>query len=357
MMQPTRADVEKCIGWHKLAHPLLIEPGESQILVVGTRWVEDDLLEWIMKNEKHYHLTMRAVREDADGNPDPKGEIVWAETDDGRVKFNEEVLNELEAALGPYMFSTLYLNCPQAAGNMPFKPTWINYYDKLPKGLIKFTSIDLASAKDDSSSDPDFSITLTCGVNPDNGHIYIIDYDRQRYDPGEHIDSIFNHYRLHKFMKLIAEAIGYQRTLCYWIEQKQMKNNILFPVEQVVSYTASKDHRIRALIPLFANTRVFLSKDMPELEAELVNFPYGRHDDLIDCLSAQIPSWFEVIDETTIQKKKYQRNYQPGSAAYILDEIMEGQKKELNYSLEGIGNFKPKRQVLLMPRSSRFLNN
>ena len=34
MMQPSQAEIEKCIGWHKLAHPLLIEPALSQILVI-----------------------------------------------------------------------------------------------------------------------------------------------------------------------------------------------------------------------------------------------------------------------------------------------------------------------------------
>jgi predicted phage terminase large subunit-like protein len=356
MMQPTRADVEKCIGWHKLAHPLLIEPGESQILVVGTRWVEDDLLEWIMKNEPHYHITQRAVRENDKGEPDENGHITWAETDEGKPKFNKQILDEIEAALGPYMFSTLYLNKPTAAANMLFKPKWINYYEKAPENLIVFCSVDLASAKLQATSDPDYCVTLTVGVNPDNGHIYVLDYDQDRFNPGEHINSIFNHYRMYKFVELILEGIAYQRTLGYWLEQRQLKTGVMFPVKEIASYSASKEMRIRGLQPYFANNKIFIKTEHKELENELINFPYGRHDDIIDSLSAQIPSWAEVIDESA-KRSKYERTYLEGSASYIIDRIQKAQRRQHADYLSGIGNLDGGNEpVLHMKRRNIVLN-
>ncbi len=335
MMQPTRADVEKCIGWHKLAHPLLIEPGESQILVVGTRWVEDDLLEWIMKNEPAYHVIQRAVREDENGRPDKLGHVTWATTDDGRPKFNADVLKELEHALGPYMFSTLYLNMPTAADNMLFKPAWINYYEKAKRDLLYCTSVDLASAKATSSSDPDYTVVLTTGLNPKNGHVYIMHYDRGRFDPGETIDIIFKHYREYHPLVVKVEAIGYQRTLNYWLEQKMTKLSTFFPVDEITSYTASKEARIRGLQPFFANNRIFMTTHMPELENELLQFPYGRHDDLIDTLSTHISFWNENAEQV---KATYKRKYLENSAAFIIDQIQNEQVNKAQKPLYGIGN-------------------
>ena len=336
MMQPTRSDVEKCIGWHKLAHPLLIEPAESQILVIGTRWIEDDLLEWIQKNEKHYHVIERAVREDENGKPDPQGTIVWGETDDGRPKFNQTVLEQLEAALGPYMFSTLYMNKPTAASNMLFRPEWILYYNNLPDGLMISTSVDLASAKASamSSSDPDYTVIITTDVNPKNGHVYVIDYDRERYNPGDTIDAIFRHYRMYHFLTVKVEAIGYQRTLCYWLEQKMEKMNVFFPVEEITGYSNSKEARIRGLQPFFNANRIFIAPHMAELENELKQFPYGRHDDLIDALSAQISFWNDNVERA---KVTYKRKYEVNSASYIIDMIQKAQRRQ-EYNLAGIGN-------------------
>lgn len=328
MMQPTRAQVEKAIGWHKLATPLLVEPAESIILVVGTRWVEDDLLEWIMKNEKHYTIMQRAVREGADGLPDPNGTITWPETDDGRPKFNEEVLDQLQAALGPYMFATLYLNCPTAAANMLFHPTWITYYNNVNMSdLLCFTSMDLASADEHSSSDPDYTTILTCGINPNNCLIYVLDYDRGRYNPGEQVELLFEHFRKYNFLNSRVEAIGYQRTLAYWLNQRMEKLGVFFPVEEIRSHSASKEARIRGLQPYFMARRIFIREEMNELENELINFPYGRHDDLIDALSMQIPDWATTARENYSDDRKKEDYLKDFTASSLLYSIQKEQQK------------------------------
>ncbi len=318
LMQPTQAEIEKCIGWHKLAHPLLIEPALSQIVVIGTRWVEGDLLEWIMKNEPQYKVIERAVREDEDGRPDPLGKIVWEETDDGVPKFNSEVLQQLEAALGPYMYSALYMNMPTSASDMLFKRTWINYYTTLPDNLLFCTSQDPSSGDADMTSDPDYDAVVTTGINPHNGHIYVIHYNRERMNPGEQVSVIFDHYRAYKSLRFYLEAISYQRTLAYWIRKRMTQENVFFPIEEIRSHKSSKVDRIRGLQPYFSATRIFIKADMPELENELLSFPHGRHDDVIDALSMQLPFWSDIVEEV---KPKYTRTYMPGSAAFLIDSI------------------------------------
>ena len=340
MMQPTRAQVEKAIGWHRLAHPLLIEPSESQILVVGTRWVEDDLLEWIMKNEPMYKVIQRAVREDENGNPSKTGKLTWEMTDDGKPKFTDAVLKQLEHALGPYMFSTLYLNLPTAAGNMLFKPEWILYHSNpAATNMMVFTSVDLASAKAESSSDPDYTVVMTCGLYPSKGLIYVLKYDRGRYNPGETIDIIFEHYRTYTFLSLILESIGYQRTLSYWLNQRMQKTGVFFPVNEITSYTQSKDARIRGLQPYFAASKIFITNDMPELENELIHFPYGKHDDLLDALSAQIPTWAESIDVNVTHAPRQLNTLEQVTASYLIQMIKDHQKGPVRNPLADLGLF------------------
>ncbi len=341
LMQPTQAEIEKCIGWHKLAHPLLIEPALSQIIIVGTRWVIGDLIGWVIDNEPQYKVIERAVREDENGRSHPQGKITWPATDDNVPKFTEAVLDQLEAALGHYMYAALFLNNPTAAGDMLFKPTWINYYEDIPRGCLFCTSQDPSSGDADTSSDPDYDSILTTAINPSNGHIYVVHYNRERMTPGEQVSILFDHYRAYKPMRYYLEAISYQRTLAYWMRRRMEHENIFFPIEEVRSHKASKTDRIRGLQPYFAATRIFIKKDMPELENELMSFPHGRHDDVIDSLSMQLPFWVESVEEV---KASYKHKYLPGSAAFLIDTIRKRYQKALGYPND-IGNMRDRNMI------------
>jgi len=116
---PTKEDIEMAIGWHRLALPLLNAPLESQILVVGTRWFEKDLLSWIDEHEKYVSYT-RAMLE-TNGEPDLNGTPTYPK------RFNEQVIEQLRVGYGPYLFSCLCMNLPVRGVNMIFILAWFKY--------------------------------------------------------------------------------------------------------------------------------------------------------------------------------------------------------------------------------------
>ena len=324
MMQPTQAEIEKAIGYFRLATPLLIAPLESQRIVVGTRWAENDLLGYIIDNHKHdFQIVTRAVKE-TDNKPDPKGEIQWPQ------RFDEKVLKSLEIDLGPYMYASLFLNSPTDAANQLFKRDWINYYQTQPLNLVCFTSVDLASAEKEESSDPDYNVILTAGVNPANGHIYVVHYTRERMSPSSVISAIFDHHRAYKPVKVIVEGIGYQRTLKHWLELHQRKTNQFFYIDLIKSHSMSKADRIRGLQPFFASHRVFLRPGMDELERELLAFPKGAHDDLVDTLALQLESWNQ---STTLsaQDKADRLSRNPFAVDVLLKDIEDRKSQPYRY--------------------------
>ena len=313
MMQPTQAEIEKAIGWFRLATPLLIEPVDSQRIVVGTRWAENDLLGFIIDQHPEYNILTRAVRE-SNGKPDPTGDIQWEK------RFNDTVLKAIEVDLGPYMFASLYLNSPTDATNQLFKRSWIHYYTTQPLNLYVCTSVDLASAEKEESSDPDYNVVVTVGVNPKNGHVYILHYTRERMSPSSLIECIFDHQRAYKPTKVLIEGIGYQRTFVHWLEQRQRKLNKMFYVETITSHKGSKSDRIRGLQPYFAGTKIFLRHGMGELERELLAFPKGAHDDIIDAISMQLDFW--NVTTTLVDEDKAERlSRNPFSADAIIKEL------------------------------------
>lgn len=325
MMQPTEAEIEKAIGWFKLASPLLIEPVDSQRVVVGTRWAENDLLGYIIDNHPEYNVITRAVKE-KDGKPDVEGEIQWPE------RFSQPVLDSLQVDLGPYMYSALYMNYPCSATNQVFQRAWINYYQTLQRDLIYCTAVDLASAEKEQASDPDYNVVMTCALNPKNGHVYLVHYTRERMSPSSVINCIFDHYRSYKPVKVIIEGIGYQRTIKHWIEQKQRHNNQMFWIDLITGHKMSKVDRIRGLQPFFASNRIFIRPDHQDFERELLAFPKAAHDDLPDTMSMML-DFFNTTTALTEADKSDRLERNPRSVDLIINEIKNRKKVPHGYDM------------------------
>lgn len=320
VQQPTQLEVEKAIGWHRLAFPLMLHPSKSQNVVVGTRWADRDLLGWVMENQSEYKVLARAALEDGEGKPanwDSGGQPVWE-------RFDAEVIKALEKAEGPYMFASLYLNMPTAAINQVFKREWIQYWATMPETarLVCCTSVDPASAEKEESSDPDYTVVLTTAINPADGQIYVLHYTRARLNPGETVQAIFDHHRIHNPVVIKVESISYQRTLNYWIKKRQTQLGQHFYIEEIRGWKTSKEDRIRALQPYFAAGKISLKTGMTELEHELLAFPKSAHDDVIDALSVHLDFWNNEVDMYREEKKK---DYiaSPFSGATIIEELMK----------------------------------
>ena len=149
IQQPTRMDIEKAIGWHGLCHPMLLHPTRSQIIVVGTRWAEMDVLGYIYDKFPDYKNLKKTAIEDDDGNAcsmdengviEGEGKLTWP------ARFDLPALIELLKSEGPYMFACLYLGMPTSAINQVFNRDWILYFDNHMRGSFACTSVDLASS-------------------------------------------------------------------------------------------------------------------------------------------------------------------------------------------------------------------
>ena len=315
MQQPTQLEIEKAIGWHRLAHPLLLHPAKSQIAVVGTRWAERDLIGWILDNCPEYNVISRAVREDENGNPAnrPEGRYIWE-------RYNDEVLDQLERELGPYMFASLMMNLPTDAVNQVFKREWITYYQNHPKEIVCCTSVDPAAAEKEESSDPDYNVVVTTGIAPSTGEIFVLHYTRERMSPGDLISAIFDHYRAYKPVVVKIESIAYQRTLGYWLRKRQNALNLNFYIEELKSLRGSKVDRVRGLQPYFASKKIHIRADMEALERELLAFPKGAHDDIVDALSQQVDFWFDETDKFNEEKVRDERA-DPMSGRSVIEEL------------------------------------
>lgn len=302
-LAPSHDDVRKAIMWHSLALPLLTNVKDDEILVVGTRWYENDLMSHIAEKEPHYHTIERSCREDADGESDPRGRITYPE------RFDQDVLDQYENSLGPYFFSTLMLNRPVAVGDMLFKQEWFREYEVLPPrtSLEVYTTVDPATDPQLSTSrsdNIDYNVVMTTGKDLITGDIYVLEYFRERCSPGDLAAALFHHVRTYRPIIVGYEDVAYQRSLDYWLKElmrQQQQFFILQPIKR--TGRKSKEVHIMGLHPIAAAGAINVRPHMRELITEFLSFPRGAHDDLIDCLAMQTQLWRRTQSAKERQRK------------------------------------------------------
>lgn len=207
---------------------------------------------------------------------------------------NKKSVESLKRQLDAWLFSGQYLNDPVDIDTVEFKPHWFQTFRPSEE-----LSLKLRNAPTIFTVDPAFRLKQTndCSglvvakVTSDN-LVYVVEAIKRRLNPKQLIDEIFRIVGLYKPYRVMVETVSAQIVLIPLLQEEMRKKDVFFQVEELKPSTnETKAARIRGLVPHYANARIFHAPNMKELEAELIEFPRGAHDDLIDALSYQIPFW------------------------------------------------------------------
>lgn len=282
----TADQIQKTILFYKDALDLL-EPN-GVLIIIGTRWADNDLYGWVMDKSNAEQVWKNFdvfVRQAYQGN---------LETEEGLKllypeKFTRDILITLKQEKGPYEFSSQYMNDPVPQENAKFKLDWIKRVleDELRVREINyFTAVDPAIGQLKSS---DNTAIVTVGVDQWNNW-FLVNIIWGKLLPNEIINLMFQNWEQYQPRKMGIEMTAYQKALQYAIVDEMRRRNVYLPVVELKA-DRSKEERIEGLIPRYANGGIYHLQQCPfraELEDELMRFPRGRHDDIIDAL-AYIP--------------------------------------------------------------------
>ena len=267
----TRYQADKVIDWWKKAFSLLDYDGE--MIIIGTRWSYYELYSWILK--------------EFEGQIDTY--IKGAYKKDGGLYFpellNEEKLNELRGLQGSYIFSSFYLNNPVDEDSALIKKSQIKYYKKgeEPSNLNMFSVCDPAVSH---SANADESSIVTVGVDEENNW-WILETRSGMWSTQELIDQLFSVNAMWKPITMTLEVIGQAQGIMLPIHDEEDRKKIYLPLVEITSRPqVKKEIRIRSVLqPRFERGKIFIRDDMFDLEEQIIHFPRGERDDMIDALT------------------------------------------------------------------------
>jgi len=200
---------------------------------------------------------------------------------------------EVESAredLGELVFAQEYLAEFISEGAQIFRSSWFNYYKPgvgtlwadgkkyKESELQRFATVDLAVSTKESA---DYTVISCFGYHADDDKLFMLDMFRDRVEAPDIVPQIERMVGIHNLEWVGIERAGYQLAIVQFARRQGIK---------IKELRADKDKRSRAL-PLSAKMErglVYFPKNadwVSEVERELLTFPIGVHDDIVDTLA------------------------------------------------------------------------
>jgi predicted phage terminase large subunit-like protein len=271
-----------------------IEPG-GMVVVVMTRWHEDDLCGRILKQERNYlakHkdkkakwtlLKLPAIATEQDVVGRKVGEPLWAN------RYDLERLGEVHEQMGDYWFNALYQQTPQRASGNIFKRKTFKYFNEdeeyyvfggkhiRKKDCSIFAVLDLAATISETS---DWTAVIIFALTPER-EVLVLEVVREKFEGAEHLPLIRNIFHRWRPLQIGIESVQYQISLV------QLARKELLPVRDL---RADRDKVTRSL-PMAAMLeagKCYFREGaswLTTFEDELLSFPKSKNDDQVDAFS------------------------------------------------------------------------
>lgn len=266
------------------------EEPNAAIIIIQTRWNEDDLSGWLLSEEaegeepERWHVVSYEAVKELDPpeipetctlEPDPRheGEPLCAE------RYPLDKLKKIARRIGDYFWNALYRQKPRSREGNMFKLHQLPIVDAAPAQARRVRYWDLGGS-DSTKAD------YTAGVRmaESNGVYYIEDVERGQWSPGERNEHI----------KATCESDRQSfPEIQTWIEKvpglavEAVDNLIKFLAGYSVRTEMAKKDKVTRADPLAAqceagNVRVVKAPWNAAYRNEMTAFPAGKNDDQVD---------------------------------------------------------------------------
>ena len=276
--EDARSETVTAADWDWFLSDIFFLGKSTRIFLIGNNLGERCIIERVIKNADKLNFTARRI-------PilTAEGKSAWP----ARWPINE-IENERKAwtLLGKNDIWFREKMCQAISPDtQKFKREYFRYYYDIPKlnELNIYTTVDLAISQKPNA---DYSAIVTVGVNS-AGHWLVLDVETGRYNPSQTMDAIFSAVQKWRPLSVGIETVAYQAALKHFIEQEMPKRGTFFRLTELKA-EKKKEIRIDAIQPRFSVGTVWFKAGahwLEKLENELLAYPHGEHDDIIDALA------------------------------------------------------------------------
>jgi predicted phage terminase large subunit-like protein len=290
--------MEKLNDWYTSTLYTRLEPKVGAIVVIQTRWSENDMIGQLIENE--FNVTEKgrenwtiadlpALYEDEGDRPKLPEHcpIVsdWREEIGEPLcpqRYDKDALERIREAVGTRDFASLYQQRPAPEGGNMFNPSWWQYYEfdtPLPEFQRVILSVDATFT---ATSKSDYVVGAV--VAQAGSQFYVLDLVREKLDVVGTMAMISRMYKRHRLDGTVIElaASGYA---VYQMMKQKVPGLIGFKPEK------SKESRAAGIVPSVEAGNVYLPVSAHWLDSfisEFSLFPASKNDDMVDAITMAI---------------------------------------------------------------------
>jgi len=310
----TAEAMEQNLRWLLQSAVPSLDPKVGKIIVIGTPQHQRCLVEVLkeMKGWNNMHFA-----------PDMDKKVaLWEEWQP--IKKLQQKKEELESIARVSVFYREYLCQIVGDEDQLFKESYIKYHNyKLELDSDKqhylvdgeetipvnvFMGVDPASSIRKTA---DYSVIMPVAVDNQNNR-YILEYYRKRATPMKLAESILEYFKIYRPVKVRIESVGYQEMLRDYLRQRTEEEKLFISGLEIKEIPrSSKSSRLETMEPYFAQGKVFMKKEMLAMKDELLLYPRGKHDDLLDGLYYAMKKCYapnHIVERQEKNERRYNDN-------------------------------------------------
>jgi predicted phage terminase large subunit-like protein len=297
--------------WFLTTAETRLEPNAC-VLIIVTRWHEDDLVGRILKQQRELQAS-GVMEPEGDDEPERRSaddwevinmpalaerrEAAWPEGLD-RIpgdslwpgRYDRAALLRKQARLGPRWFSALYQGSPTPEGGDLFRSEWFRFHAAAPPLRRSVRFWDLAATEETGENDPDWTAGALVGLDRSE-NVVVRDLARFRKSPSGVVSEIATTAKLDgPLVPVVIEKEGGASgkiAIDLLIRELRRKGLRHHRVEGQSTGRASKRERADPVSSVAENGLLYLVRASwnETLVSEFTSFPHGRHDDVVDAVS------------------------------------------------------------------------
>ena len=225
---------------------------------------------------------------------------IYPATDDGTIYGNPVLWSRAEwekrlREQSPMSVACQLLLDPKQGGQAGFELQWIKYWTV--KDIDKLKRIILVDPAKKREAIHDYCVFWVIGLGADRNW-YVIDIVRDKLDLGMKTKKLFELHHRYEPHHVFYEEYGMQSDIEHFNEIMD-RENYRFDIEPMGG-PVKKPERVEWLYPVFRESKIYFPNrpivyqswdgevnDMMTvfIQEEYVPYPFGQHDDMMDCLS------------------------------------------------------------------------